>query len=259
MDCDRIKDLLPDYHLGHLSPEEEAEVRRHLAEHPECRETLAEVSEVLDLIPASVPPVTPPPELKSRILARIEKEEAPESLASRERRPSAVGASTGERRGRRLALLLASGLGVALLALFALTFAYVGLDRENEALRSEVAELQNESGGSGELQVLTAGGTDLAPEARGTVVADPANGSMALAVYGLPDLPPESDYYVWLIESGGEPVSLGKMSVDENGEGRMTGEMQGPANAYGELEITSQPEDSETHSGEVFLQASLSQ
>lgn len=250
MDCDRIRDLLPDYHLGHLTDDEAAEVRRHLAEHPECREALAEVAEVVDLVPLSTPPLAPPPELKHRILARIEEdarhEEAPEE------RP------VHSRAGRRgTPLLLASALGAALVALFVLGFAYVGLDRENARLQAELERLQQQAGGGGGLQVLTASGTGLAPEARGTLVADPSDGSMALAVYGLPEPPAEGGYHAWLINDNGEPVSLGEMDISQSGEGQMTGKMEGPADSYSEVEITRQPEGTETHSGEVVLQAEL--
>jgi anti-sigma-K factor RskA len=258
VDCERIKDILPDYHLGHLSPDEEAEVRRHIAEHPECLEALSEVAEVMDLIPASVAPLTPPPELKQKVLARIEKEVSLESLPPRER--SATRTPARDRLGRRVALLLASALGATVVALAFMTFAYVNLDRENDALRAEVEEIQRESGengGAGELLILTADGTGLAPDARGTVVADPSDGTMALAVYDLPELPPESGYHAWLIDSEGVPVSLGEMDVDGSGNGRMTGRMEGPANSYDELEITRQPEASETHSGDVVLQTEL--
>ncbi len=51
-------------------------------------------------------------------------------------------------------------------------------------------------------------GTDRAPGASGEVVQPPGGGAPLLVVHGLPDLPPNQVYQVWVI-SGGQPAGAG--------------------------------------------------
>jgi quercetin dioxygenase-like cupin family protein len=68
---DRAHELLPEYVLGTLSEEEEAEVERALAESPELALELRAISDAYDALAASLPPVSPKPETKLRLLATM--------------------------------------------------------------------------------------------------------------------------------------------------------------------------------------------
>jgi anti-sigma factor RsiW len=67
-------EALAAYALGALSETEAARVRRHLSECRECRAELDWIRAGVDVLPASVPPIEPPPELKQRLMEIVEGE-----------------------------------------------------------------------------------------------------------------------------------------------------------------------------------------
>ena len=224
MECsEHIKTLLPDYHLGHLPPEEAEMVSLHLAEHAECQEELEEVARVLDLVPFSVQPAVLPPALKNRTLSRALAQESPP--AGVRELPSREGG--GARRGVNTVLLGAAA--VVLVALLGLGWTYLSLQRENERLQAEVSQLQEDVRGQSDLLVVAVDGTGRAPEARGAAVVDPAEGALA----------------------------LGPMETNERGDGRMTGSIPEPVTGYDLVQITTEPLGSEERSGPVYMQAKL--
>ena len=249
MECEeRIRDRLPDYHLGHLPPDEAEEVRRHLAEHPACREALEEVAEVLDLMPLAVPPARPPAGLKERAIAR--------ALAGEQTaRPTPGGEP---RRERSLARRLLIPVAAALLVLAFVAVPYLSLERENDRLQAEVRQLREEvRGGEGGLAVVAVDGTGRAPEARGTAVIDAPEGALALDVYNLPAPPEGHSYQAWLLEPGGGAVALGEMETNGRGDGRMAGRAPAPLASYEAVQVTLEPEGSGERSGPVLMEASL--
>jgi anti-sigma-K factor RskA len=256
MECDgRIKDLLPDYHLGQLSLEETEEVRRHLADHASCREALEEVAEVLDLMPFAVPASAPPPSLKARVLARVSEPEVLEPEAPEpERAPQpVVPARTGGGRWR-IVLPAAAGAILVFLTVFAWA-AYLGSEQENVRLRAENQRLERQSGSG--LVVVAVEGTGRAPEARGTAVLDPADGTVALDVYNLPATPEGHSYRAWLVAPGGEAYSLGTMKTNDRGDGRMAGRLPKAPTPYETVQVTTEPIGATERAGPVYLESGL--
>ena len=254
MDCEgRIKDLLPDFYLGQLPPDEAEEVRRHLDEHPACRDALEEVAEVLNLMPLAVPPAHPPPGLKERAIARaLTSSDEREPRGEPRGRPTRVPQGPERRRSRLLVALAAAVLLVSLpVGLF-----YLSLERENDRLQAEVRGLRQEVG-EGELVVLAVEGTERAPEARGTAVLDASEGALALDVYNLPAPPEGHSYQAWLLDPAGEDVALGEMETGGRGDGRMSGEVPGRLGSDDAVQVTLEPEGSGDLSGPVLMEASL--
>ena len=68
---DRARELLPEYLLGTLGEEEEAEVERALAASPELALELRAISDAYEALAASLPPVAPKAETKQRLLATM--------------------------------------------------------------------------------------------------------------------------------------------------------------------------------------------
>jgi anti-sigma factor RsiW len=87
VDCDRVRDLLPDYAQGRLAPVQANQVKRHVAQCDDCTVELA----VLDVLGAGA--VVPPPDLARRVEIALDAElagaspGAPEIRLRRARRP----------------------------------------------------------------------------------------------------------------------------------------------------------------------------
>lgn len=95
MQCEELKDLVPLLLVDLLDEQEQAAVRRHLdAGCPSCACEMAASRQTLDLLPLALPPETPPPSAKSRLMASIRKEENPRhAVASAP--PAAAGGPAG--------------------------------------------------------------------------------------------------------------------------------------------------------------------
>lgn len=182
----------------------------------------------------------------------------------------------GSRRSSRQRTLASLLMAAAVMVVGALGFFYLDLREENRQLQAEVEELRSgevasgaedgsaEDGaaedGSRELLVVAAEGTGEAPGARGTAVADPTDGLLALDIYDLPAAPDGHSYHAWLVNpEGSDPaaVHLGEMQLDDQGSGRMSGAAPGPLEGYESIRVTVEPQDPEEMTGPAYLQAVL--
>jgi anti-sigma-K factor RskA len=71
MNHDELRDLVPIYALDALAGEEEMEVRRHLEACQPCRLLLESHMQAAAALALAVKPVTPPAELRSRLMAAV--------------------------------------------------------------------------------------------------------------------------------------------------------------------------------------------
>ena len=100
-DHDRFSESLAAYALGALAADQGEHLREHLAGCPECRAELDWLRAAVDVLPASVVQIEPPPELKANVMAVVESEasllraagEAAERPARPPRRPWWSGAA----------------------------------------------------------------------------------------------------------------------------------------------------------------------
>jgi anti-sigma factor RsiW len=69
-----FSESLAAYALGALPEDESARIREHLAGCHECRAELEWLRAAVDTLPASVPQVEAPPELRSRVMDAVERE-----------------------------------------------------------------------------------------------------------------------------------------------------------------------------------------
>jgi anti-sigma-K factor RskA len=120
-DHDRWQDAAATYVLGALPDDERAGYEAHLSDCPVCRAEVDELRVAAEALPVSPPPMLPPPALKARIMAEVEREAAllasagsPERTApKRERRRFSLGGAIALPRPAFAALacaLLAAGL-----------------------------------------------------------------------------------------------------------------------------------------------------
>jgi anti-sigma-K factor RskA len=73
---ERWDDAAASYILGALPEAERAQFEAHLEGCPACREELEELRVAAEALPVAAPPMRPPPALKARIMAEVEREAA---------------------------------------------------------------------------------------------------------------------------------------------------------------------------------------
>jgi anti-sigma-K factor RskA len=175
------------YLLGALPSDEREGFERHLAACPECRREVEELAVAADALPSAAPPVTPPPELKQRIMAVVDAEasllaaagsraDEPDAEPRRERR-SFFARRWSFRPAFALAasaLLLAVGVAGGVLA----------------------------GGGSGE-RTVTAQVAGAASGAQAKLVVGQDGSQLVMA--GFPQPPAGRVYQVWTLRKGQNP------------------------------------------------------
>jgi hypothetical protein len=72
MTCERTREIAAELALGIADGAERAQALRHLADCPDCRRELSELTEVVDELLLLAPEHEPPVGLESRVLARLE-------------------------------------------------------------------------------------------------------------------------------------------------------------------------------------------
>jgi anti-sigma factor RsiW len=85
MNCDAVRQQLPDYVLGTLSETETAAIRRHLRGCASCREDATELDQGVALFAGAAHVAEPPTDLKERVLAVLEEEWAEPATPTRRR------------------------------------------------------------------------------------------------------------------------------------------------------------------------------
>jgi hypothetical protein len=217
---DRFGELLGPYMLGELTPEEERELERHLEECSSCWGELSIVWRTHNVLREAAAS-EPPPELKSRTLARAKGESS---------------AHSGY--GWKLWVPMAAALLVAAVLGFGVLQAVLVGPSDGIALASTA-------------QAPGAGG-----EVRGEVVGE--NLQVELTVWGLPKLREGEYYEMWYYAEDGGRISCGTFRAGSGG--RTTVNLSAPANAraYPEIEVTREPDDGNPKpSGEAVLRGNL--
>jgi anti-sigma-K factor RskA len=217
---DPITELIPAYALGALDADEAAVVTLHLATCTACQTELAAYKTVVDALPHAVIDSEPSPALKGRLMERVQASSKTETTVS----PST---SWWQPIANALQNFLTGPRwkpALAIAAVVVLIGAFFFWQQAKPAMLEQVE--------------LTA--TDIAPDAEG-VIEITANGRDAiLTVAGLPTLPPEQQYQLWLIEDG-QRASGAIFSVNDNGWAKVTVDSERPLTEYGAFGITIEP------------------
>lgn len=218
IDHNALKELLPAYALNALDEAELGLVNQHLSDCLECQQELAGYAAVVDLLPMAVPTVTGGPDLKERLLARVAAEKepvfAPQSAVTRPSFWSQLARLFGERPWQPAAVLVLIGIIIAGFWLW----------RQAAPSTAEFAFTSTES----------------APDAFGTLIVEDDGRTGTLSVTGLPTLPVDQQYQLWLIKDG-ERANGGVFSVDDGGDGRLHIEAPLPLADYAAFGVTIEP------------------
>jgi len=186
--------MLPAYALDALDPEEVPMLEAHLDTCPECRAALKQYRAVSDGLLLALPPKSPPPRVRARLIARLASSGAPSARASRPTRP-----------------LWQVGFGFALVALLLLNLALVIQVRTLQNQQASLTQ-QLQANQSALAVVAYPGGRTLSltgTRAAGTLILNPEMNTAALFAWGLDPLDPAHTYQVWLIQPDGHRLSGG--------------------------------------------------
>lgn len=215
-----ILELLPAYALGSLDSDEAAQVEEHLLSCWICRNEATAFQTVGEQLHFAAPAATPSPELKDRLMQRVQ--------SSRPQRPVPAQSPRRPWLERLLPVWsLASLCLIIALAAFSLSL----WQRLNHL------EFLTAPGG---MRAIALTATDEAPGATGFVVVSRDGGEGALVVDGLPPLGEERQYQVWLIRDG-ERTSGAVFSTDEESYAGMRIRVAGSLLEYSAIGVTIEP------------------
>lgn len=257
----KIEELLPFYALDALNDEERELVESYLAEHPEARAQIEEMSGAASSLPYSLSPVEAPRRVKSTLMTRVRADER--SRASQADQPS------HPRVMRLKNIFQAFSLAAAVVAIVWAVALNIQLSRlQNEvsllgdALVAQSNSLEQINAKLPQVTdsavvTISLSGTDARPDAHGQLIADPSSRSAVLVIAGLGQLEPGKTYQVWLIDSDG-PKSAGLLTIDANGQGVLVVTSELAIAKFNALSISIEPEGgSEQPTGDIVVLSDL--
>jgi anti-sigma-K factor RskA len=227
-DHDRWADAAGAYVLGAMPARERQAFESHLAACPECQADVDDLRPAAEALPMASPPMVPPPALKDRIMAEVEREAALLAQAG----PAADRPAPEPRRrfrfslgGWRLAPVAAALLIVGAIAGFALR-------------------------GGEDTQTFSAG-----PNAHVRV-----DGENATFVAQDMDAPPEGKVYeMWVVPKGESTPKPTNVLFVPRGNGAVEAAIPGDASDIAQVLVSDEPPGgSETPTGDVVAKADLS-
>lgn len=222
MNHETVEALIPAYALGATELDETALVEAHLQQCARCRARLADYRLLSDDLLYAIPLAAAPPHLTDDLRRRV----TPPPV---HRRP----------RGRfalpRLPAFAAVAATVTLLLLSNLYWMTRTdrLERRFSVQSTAIAILA-------EAPTLTLHGDAPAPDAHGVLYFRPGSTVAILHVYGLPSLPQDKTYQVWLIRDS-QRESAGFLQVNEEGEAVLLMTAPRPMEEYDGLGVTVEP------------------
>ena len=260
MDRPQIEEWLAFYALGAINEQEKELVEAYLEEHPEARQQVEEMKRLTAALLYSVSPVDPSPDSRELLMKRVAADQR--SLPGTQRQPS-------PRATRWETFFRVFSLGAAALAIL---WAVI-LNTQVAGLRSEIAALRQTLAAqsssieqinaalpqltAARLMTISLSGTDVQPQAKGQLIADPDSQSAVLVITNLPPLQAGKTYQVWLIE-GGTPQSAGLLSVDETGQGLLVVTAEENIGAFDALGISIEPgQGSPKPTGQIVVLSNL--
>jgi anti-sigma-K factor RskA len=214
---DDLEELAAVFAVEALPSEEYAEYVEHLRVCRVCRSLAGQFQRATDALPDILAVETPSPDLKQRVLAQARSDMerfapgAPATPAPEGLRPLRWRWPTW------LSPIPATAVAVLAVAVAGLLSWNLALQQKASSQERYLLERQEvidalASGG----QVFHIPGTDAAPQATGVLVQEPGSERSILIVAGLPSLPSEMGYQVWLIrDEGAVPLGAGTFSITD--------------------------------------------
>ena len=225
------------------------------------RQQVEEMKRSTAALPYSVPPVEPSPRSRELLMKRVS--------ADQHVIPAAR-SQTASPRGLRWENLFRSfSLGAAALAILwavILNAQVAGLRNEIAALRQALAAQSDSIEQinaalpqltASQLMTVSLSGTDVQPQAKGQLIANPDSQPAVLVITNLIPLQAGTTYQVWLIEAD-IPQSAGLLTVDETGQGVSVLTPDEEIGSFDALGISIEPaEGSLQPTGEIVVLSNL--
>jgi len=203
-------DLIPAYALGILEDDEAAVVEEHVAICLACQKELAAYEAVTAVLPLAVPTYTPPASLLPKLHQRIHPKQV--SVLSRIRQWL---------NGRPAWQPVLAG------ALFVLVVALTIWQLSPAAPQTTPP-------------TIVLNGTENAPQAQGILAVQASQDTAVLTVTGLPTLPPDKQYQLWLVQDG-QRTNGGVFSVQADGTATLTVSAPQALDFYDAFGVTIEP------------------
>jgi anti-sigma-K factor RskA len=219
---DRWQDSAAAYLLGALPEDERDGYEAHLAGCAVCREEIEQLGPAAEALPASVEPMAPPPELKSRIMAEVEREAVLLAAAG-----PAADRAPAERAPRRRFRWTLPRLALAPVAAAA-ALLVVGV-----AIGLGIAGL-----GDGGRTVTASVDAARAPGAGAQIEVE--DGAATLTAHGLPAPPSGRVYQVWLKRPGRAPEPTSAL-FSPSRDGTATATVPGSLDGIDQVLVTDEP------------------
>ncbi|MFQ5553437.1 MAG: anti-sigma factor domain-containing protein [Candidatus Methylomirabilales bacterium] len=254
MTHEELRELCALYALGTLDPASARELEAHLETGcPDCQRELDEYRRVSGLLAYVVPPTSPEPGAKERLLSRA---------VARERPPEA---DTGPAKPgvwlRQRPLAWAAGVALVLFAGF-LGWQLVEYRTELAERRAELERLTAILGVQQELieslrspgvRVVNLGGLERRPQAVGRIFWHIEPNTWEFRAYNLPPAPPGKIYQLWFITKKAK-ISAGIFQTDQRGEGLLRVKVPKELKEITAAAVTLEPEDGVPQpTGEIYL------
>jgi anti-sigma-K factor RskA len=224
------------YVLGALDEVERAAFEEHLAGCPACRDEVDQLLPAARALPISVDPIAPPPSLKARIMAEVEREASLLAAAG----PEADRPAPQRRRRRfawRVPRLVPAAVAAALLV--------VGV-----AIGVGASQLGDGPDRTIAAQVSDAPGASMSLEDNGD--------EGRLVARGLPAPPSGRVYQVWLKRDGHQPEPTAALFTPSR-HGAATASVPGTLEGIDQVMVTDEPDGgSPQPTGELLAVADLS-
>jgi anti-sigma-K factor RskA len=220
-DHDRWQDSAAAYLLGALPEDEREGYEAHLAGCAVCREEVEQLAPAAEALPASVEPIAPPPELKSRIMAEVEREAVLLAAAG----PGADEPAGRRRRRRfrwtlpRLTLAPVAAAAAVLIVGVAIGFGIAGLGDGGRTVTAQV-DAARAPGAGAQIEV--------------------EDGAATLTAHGLPAPPSGRVYQVWLKRPGRPPEPTPAL-FSPSRDGTATATVPGSLDGIDQVLVTDEP------------------
>lgn len=232
MDETHPSSLFAAYALHALRPDEEAAVEEYLAAHPEAADDVVMLKEAAAMLPYSVPPIPPSPQLRVRLMADIYQD----ALAETGNRPTPRPLSREHARTRWRAALWP----VAAIILLVLTIGFGGwaavLNHDLAGKERALATQRSAIAAAGATTPITGTTPDI--PARGELLRLATNQAALLTISGLPPLANGKVYEVWFIAAK-TPVGAG--TFFPNADGSWSGLVHGDVTRARAIAISVEP------------------